>query len=243
MIDTRPIAKPRPGDALLWQSFSGVEIVSMGEHFDPTLVDLMDFSLKSVHPIAFTYMLPLSKNLALIEVTVFGPDPLYPVDLDDCLDQAIRSRLQGHDFSILRREHCILPMGQKHKNLNSDPTYIKAGLTAGGGRASTGFAFQRIQRWADSCAWAISKGQPLVSHRPDPLLLQAMDKLFLQVLTKSPDLAPQLFFSLFSNVPSHRLIRFLKDHGTAVDCLAIIKALPTKPFLQELRKILMTRSH
>jgi lycopene beta-cyclase len=61
-----------------------------------------------------------------------------------------------------------------------------------------------------------------------------MDSLFLRVLRTHPELAPDLFLTLFSNVDPARMARFMSDRSTLADCAAIISSLPSSPFLQEL---------
>ena len=102
---------------------------------------------------------------------------------------------------------------------------------AGGARPSTGYAFQRIQRWADECACAlVNSGQP-VGHRPDPLPLRVMDQIFLDVLRADPSRGGAIFFSLFSRADPARVIRFLSGTAGVVDSLAVVAAMPVLPFV------------
>ena len=105
---------------------------------------------------------------------------------------------------------------------------------AGSARASSGFAFQRIQQWAGQCCAAIAAGKPPTAHRSDPWLVQMMDRIFLNVLRASPQTAPELFLSLFERADSARLIRFLSGKSTLKDCLDVIKALPAKHVVKQL---------
>ena len=243
VVDTRPAQRPHRDGAKLWQSFYGQEIACAEPIFETEYVDLMDFLEPRKEQIAFTYVLPLSPYRALIEATVFDADPLSRDALEAQLQAAIAQRLRGAAFSVVRSEHGILPMGMipaaavrsaPLSPLNRDLSYIKVGLTAGGARPATGYAFQRIQRWADLCASAIMAGKPLVTHPPDPLLLRMMDRLFLQVIRAHPALAPELFLLIFEKVDPKRLIRFLSDRGTFADYIAIIRALPPGPFLGQI---------
>lgn len=234
VVDTRPVRSPAPGGALLWQSFYGQEIECDAHAFEAAQVELMDFSEVRDGRIAFTYVLPLSRHRALIEATVFAADPLNQDQLTAQLEAAILQRLCGSTFSVLRSEHGVLPMGAATAPVSPDRTWIKAGLTAGGARPATGYAFQRIQRWAALCANAIIDGKPLVAHPPDPLLLRLMDRLFLQLIRASPQIAPELFLAIFENADANRLIRFLSDRGKLTDYLAIIRALPPGPFLNQI---------
>jgi lycopene beta-cyclase len=105
---------------------------------------------------------------------------------------------------------------------------------AGGARSSSGFAFQRIQQWAEQCCTAIAAGDSPTGHRDDPRLVRLMDQLFLQVLRAAPQTAPELFLSLFERADSACVVRFLSGKSTVKDCLQVMKALPAKLFLQQL---------
>jgi len=128
-------------------------------------------------------------------------------------------------------------MGNPKRVDTREESYVRVGLHAGAARASTGYAFQRIQRWAVLCAAQLAKGAPPVPHRRDPVLLRWMDYLFLRVLKRRPEMAPLLFVSVFKNAKASRLIRFLNDNGTLFDCVAIVGALPARPFISEILKI------
>ncbi len=99
-------------------------------------------------------------------------------------------------------------------------------------RISTGYAFHRIQRWADACAESILRhGTPLppASNR----LLDAMDELFLRVLQQPSTSAADMFTDLFASCPTDRLIRFLSGVPLASDLWPVASGLPWGKFLQE----------
>jgi lycopene beta-cyclase len=128
----------------------------------------------------------------------------------------------------------VLPMGLARKPPSLGAGHVVVGVMAGGARASSGFAFQRIQQWADQCCAAIASGGLPVGHRDDPLLVRMMDRLFLQVLLAAPHAAPHLFLSLFERADRACVIRFLSGTSTVWDCLRVIKSLPAKPFVRQL---------
>jgi lycopene beta-cyclase len=237
IVDTRPKVPKSGGlQPLLWQSFLGEEITTEEEIFDPGCAELMDFSGSSSERILFLYVLPFSKREALVEATVFGPEPLKAEDLEEPFGTLVKQRLQGFPYSTGRREHGILPMGVPVENRQKDPSYVRAGLMAGGARPSSGYAFQRIGKWSQECASVLAKGRPPISHRSDAPLIRTMDALFLQVLYSRPELAPEIFFSLFSKVDPVRVARFMSDRASLTDCLMIMASLPPMPFLSELVK-------
>ena len=65
-------------------------------------------------------------------------------------------RTGGASWSVQRAEHGALPMGLASP-LPAVP-WTRAGLFHGGARPSTGYAFQRIQAWAEACAGALRSG-------------------------------------------------------------------------------------
>lgn len=234
VVDTRPHLVPAPDGALLWQSFYGQEIECDRPVFDALCLDLMNFLPADPTGIPFIYVLPLSATTALVEVTVFAVQPLLPKDLACKLETAVAKRVGGAAFRVLRSEHGILPMGLRAMPKNSDRSHVQVGLMAGGARPSTGYAFQRIQHWADACSKSIVTGFLPIQHPPDALVLQAMDHLFLNVLRTHPERAGELFCALFAKADTARLIRFLSGKGTWIDYAAVVAALPPWPFIKSL---------
>lgn len=234
VVDTRPLALPVQGGALLWQSFYGMEIECEQAVFSADCADLMDFARPSDKRITFTYVLPTSAHRALIELTVFSPQPLGPELLGAQLDVVVARLTRGAKFTCLRTEHGVLPMGAVAPLPPARRNYIYAGLTAGGARAATGYAFVRIQRWALACAQALARGQAPIGHAPDSWLQSRMDTLFLHVIRAHPELAPALFLALFRRAGAARMARFLSDQASPLDVAAIVAALPPTPFLRQL---------
>jgi lycopene beta-cyclase len=238
LIDTRPPREAHPGDAILWQSFSGYEVECDEPRFDPSTARLMDFIESKSGGVCFVYLLPFSPQRALIEVTVFGPDPLGPGVLKEELECCVSQATLGVRHHVIRSEHGVIPMGSHPARDMNDPTHVVVGVASGGARPATGFAFQRIQRWAEECAWQLADGEPPLGHAADPPLLRFMDRLFLRVIKRHPDTAPDLFLRLFELKHPAPLLRFLGDCGSVADCLRMICALPAGLFLGELSRSL-----
>lgn len=256
IVDTRPqefsvlSGSPEPH---LWQSFLGSEIVTTDACFDPACADLMDFSFMSSlasrgslmpSQIIFLYLLPLAENRAIIEATVFDRARVSAQELEEPLHRMIQQRLGATPFTLLRSEHGVLPMGTTSASSSRSSAamgLVHAGLTAGGARPSTGYAFQRIQRWAKACSASVGSGRGPIPHVPDAFIPSAMDGLFLRVLDAHPELAPNLFLSLFKKVAPARIVRFMSDQGHLSDYASIMTALPSSPFLKELAQSLFRK--
>jgi lycopene beta-cyclase len=120
-------------------------------------------------------------------------------------------------------------------------SYVRVGLTAGAARPATGYAFQRIQRWAFACKQSLQKNGLPIGHQPDSFVIRQMDAIFLNVLRLHPALGPELFMRLFSKVSSEKLIRFLSDQGRVSDYLAVILSLPPGLFMKSAYQVAATR--
>ena len=243
LIDTRPSLPVQTGEAVLWQSFLGQEIECEAPAFDPTSASLMNFLPIENGRIPFIYVLPFSPQRALVEFTVFSPAPLGPKELAHDLELGIAAQVGAAKYSVRRTEHGILPMGLTNPAPASQTSSVRVGVTAGGARSSSGFAFQRIQRWAHVCALALSSGHGPLAHPPDSWSLRAMDNLFLRVLRARPEISPDLYLSLFGIKNPNRLIRFMSDQATLADCASVALSLPAWPFLAEIPNCMAGRAY
>ena len=234
IVDTRPHVYAGDGDSLLWQSFLGHEVETDEELFEANTFVLMDFDATFTDGLGFVYILPYSNKRALIEYTVFSEKPLLAKQLDGYINLALSRNLKDVSYKTLRTEYGKLPMGYQNKPDSVEPNYIYAGLFAGSARPSSGYAFQRIQSWANRCASTYLNNQTL-SHPPkDPIILMMMDDIFLNVLKSNPKSSIKLFFNLFSKCKPDAMIRFLSDHAKLSDYLSIIFSMPKTLFLKEL---------
>ena len=234
IIDTRPPASPRLGEAMLWQSFLGEELISDRAVFDPTRVELMDFASDLPGAVAFTYVLPITSDRALVETTLFDPQPRGPAYLAGRQKMAVERLLDGASCHVVRTEAGILPMGINRREAVLGRGYSRAGLMSGAARPATGYAFQRIQRWADGCSTALRNGLDPIGHFRDPLLTRFMDDLFLDVMRCHPERGPELFTRLFARTATPRIVRFLSDRASFLDRVAVAASLPTGLFLRQL---------
>ncbi len=234
VIDTRPRNAPQRQSTGLWQSFLGQEVLCDRATFDHSRVELMDFAPDAQGVLAFTYVLPLAPDRALIETTLFDPQPHPASALASRQQQTVQRWCGNAQISVVRTESGILPMGTSAAAPTLGPGHACAGLVGGAARPATGYAFQRIQRWADLCSEALRQGQCVVGHAPDPLLTRLMDRLFLDVLRQHPERGPELFTRLFERAAPARVVRFLSDRSTLMDRVAVAACLPTGLFLRQL---------
>ena len=72
------------------------------------------------------------------------------------------------------------------------------------------------------------------SYQPIKNRYRWMDKIFLRVLVRHMDIAPALFLRLLEKTDSDQFTRFMTEQASYRDLLAIIKAMPKRPFINAL---------
>ncbi len=252
IVDTRPLPTHQMSDTILWQSFLGCELDFQEPRFDPTSAQLMDFYPANQAFVGFNYVLPVSTTRALVEFTVFASKVYDQTELLGYLEDHIAKLAGDRPYQRLRTEYGLIPMGVGKpqgavkpkgtvKLAEQHSSYVRVGLTAGAARPATGYAFQRIQRWALACKQSLEKNGLPVGHQPDSFVIRQMDAIFLNVLRHHPEFGPELFMRLFSKVSSEKLIRFLSDQGRVSDYLAVILSLPPGLFIKSAYQVATTR--
>jgi lycopene beta-cyclase len=232
VVDTRPATIDRFDRSIMFQSFSGRELMFDQPHFDDSRVELMTDMRSDALGFVFSYVLPLSPSHALVEVTRFSTHPLSQALLSTDLDQMLAAR-GWSQADVLRTETAVLPMGLPARDhAEPIPGVVRAGVGAGALRAASGFGFLRIQAWADRCAHALSRGHLPVGHPPEPKIRGWMDQVFLRALAKHPERSAEFFLRLAGSVAGEVFVRFMSDQGGWLDHARIIAALPPGPFLQ-----------
>ena len=232
IVDTRIPENVDVASAVLKQVFFGLEVRLESPHRFDDVARVMDDMRVDNEGFMFDYVLPLDSHSLLVEFTRFATELLPPESLRLDALESVRRVCGDSGFQIVREESGVIPMGLSDSVVPTDPRWIYTGLGAGAARPSTGYAFTRIQRWAEICAAGILKDGKGQGFPPDRPLLTWMDKVFLRTIASNPALAPQLFMSLAGKVSADRLLRFLTDRPGMQDLLAVMLALPKLPLIR-----------
>jgi|TARA_B110000285_G_scaffold116092_1_gene131513 lycopene beta-cyclase len=230
LVDSRHYHNTYDSKEMLYQAFYGSEVEMPTNTFDETTVTLMSFK-ENKNDIEFTYILPYTKKIALIETTFFAKNP----NINDIKLKHEEKLKQYGKYTLLRSEEGILPMG----NIKTDKegSYLKIGISAGMIRPSSGYSMIRIANWINQIEDTELNQQNLSKFRfKSPWLLNWLDKQFLKVCFYRPEMAPELFMSLFSKANIGSVVRFMADKPTINDVIAVIQALPKKIMIKYLIK-------
>lgn len=246
VFDARP---PRPEEISatessqgLLQRFEGWHVRTAARCFDPATVGLMEFVPDpEAGRSTFFYTLPFSEQEALVEATFLDDPGLPPPPATVLLRERLEELTRGSGYEILFTEQGCLPMRL------ASPSSVRPGLgvvslgTRGGRvKASSGYAFLRIQRQAHAIAVALGKGEPPPTRYEAPLF-HWLDAVFLEALRDHPERVPSYFLQLFQDAPPDRLVRFLSETATLTEVAATAAVLPKLPFLEAAARVLLHR--
>lgn len=234
-FDARPPRKPpapaserRGGTAsepLLLQHFGGREIVFDRAVLDPSCATLMDFDVDQREGLHFVYTLPFAEDRALVESTFItppgGPTPDYTGHVEAYCDR----HFPGVGREAVSCETGSLPMTTAALGPPPTARVWPLGTRAGVARASTGYAFDAIQRDTARVARAWTDGLARPAP-PRPRVLRPLDRMLLSLLGDRPELGPGVFGRLFAGAPSDAVLRFLNDRPTLRDAFRVAWAMP-----------------
>lgn len=234
IVDTRPPSMTQGNVAALYQVFEGVEIETDEEIGDPKIASLMAQMHTDQNGFAFDYLLPLGPKRWLVEATRFSPDHGCGNNLSEKLQACLQRIIPNGNFRCLRREKGMIPMGFHVPKTESHAGWVRAGTSGGAVRASSGYAYRRIQRWSQECARRFTDSGEVIGHPEDSWARRKMDDIFLKVLRNEPEQAPELFIRLARRTSADTLARFMMDRASVLDLLAVVLAVPKKPFIRNL---------
>jgi lycopene beta-cyclase len=230
VLDARPAALHQP--SALVQQFVGWEVTTQQDVFDVQSVQLMAFEphARGLH---FWYVLPYNARCALVESTWVSPADWQP-DYHTELQNRLAKLCNGQSYSITYQEQGVLQL-----DAPAQPSAAPAGLGRNGGtlRAATGYAF------LDTIGHAAQLARSLAAHvqsgaasawQPEPYQRPAsdawMDGVFLQVLAQDWQAAPDYFMQIFKTLSAQDTVAFLTGRATRRQKLAMMRALPVRPF-------------
>ncbi len=215
----------------LYQHFTGWFIETPEDAFDPSAATMFDFRVPQRNELRFCYVLPLSKRNALVEFVALSHHQLEPT-LKDYVENTLKLR----EYRILEEEGGVSPLTERSfmRHASARSRVMTIGTAGGRVKASTGYAFTRIQR--DSAAIVqslIETGQPF-NVPSDSGFFHLCDALLLHLMRERGTTIKSIFGVLFRRNPASRIFRFLDEASSVAETALIIANMPPRPFLQAL---------
>lgn len=228
-FDTVGIRRP---ENIMLQHFHGWQVETRQNCFNPGQAMLMDFRVSQKAGIHFMYLLPFSERHALVESTVFSREPQktawYETQISTYLYD--RYRLALGDYKTVSQEQGILPMAPLTAEITENA--LPMGLPAGAMRSSSSYAFSQILRQAHQLG--LSRDDQLVTPIAGCDGVESwMDRVFLKVLDRHAELAPDIFAAMARRMNGDHFARFMNGHAGWRPKLSVIRSVPTGPFIHE----------
>jgi lycopene beta-cyclase len=242
VFDSVTPAAQKRADARL--AFTGWELCYSHPVFDPATPVLFDFRVQQANGSRFVYVLPSDPFRALVEVTEFVPRMAHPpgaAERSAALSRYLADAVPGRDYQVLRKESSVLAL-RTHTVRRRAGRIIAIGAAAGLIKASTGYAFGRIQRNSAAIAASlVQHGHPYATPAP-ARRYRLLDAILLDVLARDPAQLELAFVRLFSANPADRVLRFLDEESRPWDDLRLIASMPPMPYLRALGRRLLRHS-
>lgn len=220
---------------LLSQHFVGWFVKTKNESFNPEQALFMDFSIEQKNNTRFMYVLPTSKNEALIEYTLFSPELLekkeYEVEIAKYLNN-----LGISDFEIVRKEEGNIPMTAFPFWENNSKRVLNLGSAGGWTKASTGYTFYNCDKLTDRLLCEFKKNEIDFSQFNLKTRFSFYDAIFIKVLYYENHLGKLIFSKMFSEVNPSKILKFLNEETSVVEDLQVLWTCPKFPFLKALFK-------
>ena len=219
---------------VLQQHFVGWFVKTKTDCFDNSIATFMDFNIPQNDNTRFMYVLPIDKNIALFEYTLFSKDLLEHSKYEEAIKDYLKEK-KVTDFEILEKENGAIPMTSfKFEELNSK-SILNIGTAGGWTKASTGYTFYNTSK----------KTKDLVSFlkKKDDLSVFAKrtkywfyDLLLLDVLANNNEKGSSVFASIFKKVNVKIILKFLGEESSLREDLKIITSVSPKPFILSIVK-------
>lgn len=223
----------------LWQHFKGIVVEFDNAVFDDTVARLMDFNVPQMDATAFMYLLPLTDKKALVEYTLFSPTILASAEYDHVLDAYMEEHYYGQAYQIQHSEIGAIPMTSK-KLTSNDGAVVSIGTMGDAVKASTGYAFQFIQKQTQQIVSQLKLNQalnPAVHHTRH----QFYDAVLLYILQHQKMAGDEIFARIFKKNTAATVFKFLSNTSSLLDDIKIMTSLPTQIFLPAAIKVLFRR--
>lgn len=223
----------------LWQHFKGRTVRFEKPVFNNKVARLMDFNVPQYGATAFMYLLPFNETEALVEYTLFSDKilelPIYDVVLNDYLNNHYPECV----YTIKHEEIGAIPMTQQKFSTHSPPIY-SIGAVGSAIKASTGYAFQFIQKQCKQVVTQLEMGVAIDTdvHKTRH---HFYDAVLLHILFHHKMEGAAIFRKIFEKNKAATVFKFLSNTSNVFEDIQIMHSLPIRIFLPAAIKVLLRR--
>ncbi|QCK14153.1 lycopene cyclase family protein [Mangrovivirga cuniculi] len=225
---------------LLLQHFIGWVIETEEDKFDESSVTFMDFSVAQKENTRFMYVLPFSRNKALVEYTLFSPKLLKKEEYENEIKKYISDDLGINEYTISEKEKGAIPMTTFPFEKVTDNKIINIGTQGGSTKASTGFTFKRINEDTTNIIKYLEGKCDNIETNENRF--RYYDMLLIDVLFDNNEKGAEIFSSLFRKNNPVKIFDFLDERTKISEEVKIMFSSPQMPFLKSMFKRIFYRN-
>lgn len=219
---------------IIFQTFLGWTVKSTPDSFNPEKPILMDFRVLQLGEVSFIYLLPYSKDKALIEFTQFAHSPNFDHDVYRMqVRNYIEKYLDLEFYTIEEEETGVIPMTNYTFDKRPSDNVFRVGTAGGDTKPATGYTFTNVQRHVSKIIMEITG---VKASKSDKTRFKLYDNLLLEIINEKPHLVKLIMSDLFKHQPMARILKFLDEDTNLFEDALIFCMLPWSPFIKALIK-------
>ncbi len=219
------------------QHFKGIVIKTKNDVFDEDNFTMMDYRLKDGEQTTFMYVLPFSKNQALIEFTYFTEQVVEEIVYDRFIKQYIKTYLKLDTYEVIEAEQGNIPMTTFDFAKLNTKNVTKIGTGGGWVKPSTGYSFKNTENKISKVIENIKLGKT-PSDNIFKSKYKFYDKVFLLVLKDENHKGEWIFQQFYDKNSTETMFRFLDEESTFFEELKIMWSLFSWSFIRAFFKTL-----
>jgi len=221
------------------QHFMGWVVETTEECFDENCPVFMDFDTEQEGDFRFYYVIPYSKNKALIEYTGFSQNALRTEVYTQKLKDYLYKNHPGISYSVLESETGSIPMAESEFVNTLGKRVINIGTAGGYSKPSTGYTFYFIQKYTSSIVSQMEKGEKIPTGPIRKKRFLFYDKVMLDVLHQKKQEGRSVFTRLFQKNKIENLLDFLNEDSSFGTDFQITQSMNKRLFIPSaIRKLL-----
>ena len=197
----------------------------------------MDYRLKDGEQTTFTYILPFSKNEALVEFTYFTETIVDEKVYDNYIESYISKYLNIDNYTILETEMGQIPMTNFPFDKFNTKQITKIGTGGGWVKGSTGYSFKSSEKKVGIIINNI-KTNKTPSEGLFKTKYKFYDNIFLKVLKDENHKGEWIFQQFYNKNSVQTMFRFLDEESTFFEELKIMWSLFSWSFIKAFFKTL-----
>jgi lycopene beta-cyclase len=221
------------------QHFKGWVIETEKPAFKTNEPTLFDFRIEQKDELRFVYVLPYSETKALIEFTIFSDNLImqeeYEFYLKKYIEETIKVgdyHIKADEYQISETEFGVIPMSDEKHEISPMPKVIRIGTSGGYVKASTGYTFQRSQRFLQNLVKTLEKKQSISNGMKFNKWKGFLDTVLLNVMLHHRTPQDRVFTSFFKHNRASKVLKFLDEDTSIFEDILFINTVPKPPFIK-----------